>query len=151
MKQLRPAAATALLVCALIIAFLIGRASSPEAENASAPIAVQADQDSTPPTTLVAIETVSDLPTVTFDELPYEAMETVADIDAGGPYEFRKDDSIFQNREGFLPDRPDDHYREYTVVTPGHDDRGARRIVAGADGEMYYTDDHYQSFREIVR
>ena len=39
--------------------------------------------------------------------------------------------------------------REYTVVTPGSRDRGARRIVAGAGGEYYYTDDHYDSFRRI--
>ncbi|MDP1717636.1 MAG: ribonuclease domain-containing protein, partial [Burkholderiales bacterium] len=27
--------------------------------------------------------------------------------------------------------------------------RGARRIVVGRDGEPYYTDDHYASFRRI--
>jgi ribonuclease T1 len=37
------------------------------------------------------------------------------------------------------------------VITPGENDRGARRIVTGEGGEMYYTDDHYDSFREIVR
>ena len=25
----------------------------------------------------------------------------------------------------------------------------ARRIVAGEDGDRYYTDDHYDSFRQI--
>ena len=39
------------------------------------------------------------------------------------------------------------YYREYTVPTPGVDHRGARRIVAGDDGEeLYWTDDHYSSF-----
>jgi ribonuclease T1 len=37
------------------------------------------------------------------------------------------------------------------VPTPGSDDRGARRIVAGADGELYWTDDHYSSFARIRR
>ena len=40
---------------------------------------------------------------------------------------------------------------EYTVRTPGESDRGARRIVAGRDGTMYYTSDHYDSFRRIIR
>jgi ribonuclease T1 len=40
---------------------------------------------------------------------------------------------------------------EYTVPTPGSDDRGARRIVAGDEGELYWTGDHYRSFERITR
>ncbi|KAA0940935.1 hypothetical protein FGF04_08050 [Streptomyces apricus] len=29
--------------------------------------------------------------------------------------------------------------------------RGARRIVSGRGGEVYYTDDHYDSFRAVLR
>ena len=89
--------------------------------------------------------------TITLDELPPEALDTLTLIDAGGPYPYGADDEVFQNRERLLPDRPRGHYREYTVETPGSDDRGARRIVAGEEGEMYYTDDHYDSFRWIER
>lgn len=88
---------------------------------------------------------------VTLDELPPEALDTIALIDDGGPYPYGADDEVFQNREGLLPDRSRGYYREYTVETPGSDDRGARRIVTGEDGEMYYTDDHYESFRWVVR
>ena len=58
---------------------------------------------------------------------------------------------MFQNREHRLPGRPGGYYREYTVPTPGSDDRGARRIVAGGDPPevFYYTDDHYRSFRNV--
>ena len=42
------------------------------------------------------------------------------------------------------------YYREYTVPTPGVSHRGARRIVVGRQGELYYTSDHYRSFRRIV-
>jgi ribonuclease T1 len=35
------------------------------------------------------------------------------------------------------------------VKTPGERTRGARRIVAGKGGEMFYTDDHYNTFRRI--
>ncbi len=41
------------------------------------------------------------------------------------------------------------YYKEYTVPTPGARDRGARRIIAGRNGEYFYTDDHYRSFRKI--
>lgn len=92
----------------------------------------------------------SDLPTIRPADLPPEALDTLTIIGDGGPYPFRQDDGIFQNREGFLPDEPQGHYREYTVVTPGENDRGARRIVAGEDGALYYTSDHYASFSEIV-
>lgn len=92
----------------------------------------------------------SDLPTITVDELPIEAINTLVLISEGGPYPYRQDDGTFQNREGILPDRSSQHYREYTVDTPGASNRGARRIVSGADGERYYTDDHYDSFREII-
>jgi len=50
-----------------------------------------------------------------------------------------------------LPDREDGYYRGYTVETPGSEDRGARRIVGGAEGELYWTDDLYTSFRRIER
>ncbi|MDH4279988.1 MAG: hypothetical protein OEZ14_02660 [Acidimicrobiia bacterium] len=92
----------------------------------------------------------STLDAVAVEELPDEARTTLSLIGAGGPYPFSRDNSIFQNRERILPLRDSGHYREYTVITPGEDDRGARRVVAGADGELYYTDDHYSSFREIV-
>ncbi len=109
--------------------------------------------EATPDTELVSDEPAvrfSDLPTIRPDELPAEALDTMALIANGGPFPFRQDDGIFQNREGFLPDESQNHYREYTVVTPGEGDRGARRIVSGADGELYYTSDHYASFSEIV-
>ena len=92
----------------------------------------------------------SNLNPVLAEQLPAEAITTLELIAQDGPYPFSRDDSVFQNREQLLPDRPRGHYREYTVITPGEDDRGARRIVAGADGELYYTSDHYQSFNEIV-
>lgn len=92
----------------------------------------------------------SDLPTISVAALPDEALDTLALIESGGPFPFDRDDLVFQNRERLLPDHPRGHYREYTVITPGENDRGARRVVAGADGERYYTADHYSSFSEIA-
>ena len=93
----------------------------------------------------------SDLPVVEVADLPPEAQDTLELIDAGGPYPYDQDDETFLNREGMLPDEPEGYYREYTVETPGSDDRGARRIVTGSNGELYWTDDHYSSFSRIAR
>jgi ribonuclease T1 len=103
-----------------------------------------------PATAAPAATPQSGLDTIAEAQLPAEALETLELIRDGGPFPFRQDDATFFNREGILPDRPTGYYREYTVVTPGSPDRGARRIVAGADGDRYYTEDHYDSFRQIA-
>jgi guanyl-specific ribonuclease Sa len=83
--------------------------------------------------------------------LPPEAVATLRAIESGGPFPYDRDGTVFQNREERLPARPRGYYREYTVVTPGSPDRGARRIVSGGQppAEFWYTDDHYRSFRRI--
>jgi ribonuclease T1 len=90
-------------------------------------------------------------------ELPRQARDTLALIRNGGPFPYRKDGTVFQNRERLLPARKRGYYTEYTVPTPSARDRGARRIIAGkgttgdaaTSGEYYYTDDHYETFRRI--
>ena len=90
---------------------------------------------------------------VSLDSYPAEergAIEkTLALIDAGGPFPYRQDGTVFSNREHLLPAEAHGYYHEYTVPTPGSPDRGARRIVVGSQGEAYYTDDHYRSFWRI--
>ena len=94
----------------------------------------------------------SGLPVVALATLPVEARETVALIDRDGPFPYAKDGAVFGNREQLLPIRPAGFYREYTVPTPGEDDRGARRIVTGDDGgQLFYTADHYASFVRVRR
>jgi ribonuclease T1 len=88
---------------------------------------------------------------VSVKELPPEANDTLALIRKGGPFPHAQDGKVFSNRERLLPHRQRGYYREYTVRTPGERDRGARRIVAGIQGELYYSDDHYRSFRKIRR
>ncbi|MEU2716418.1 ribonuclease [Streptomyces sp. NPDC007205] len=89
--------------------------------------------------------------TVRASELPAEARRTLALIDKGGPFPYAKDGVVFGNFEGRLPQHQRGYYHEYTVRTPGSRDRGARRIVTGQGGEIYYTDDHYNSFRAVLR
>jgi ribonuclease T1 len=90
---------------------------------------------------------------VSLDSYPAEERsaieQTLALIDAGGPFPYRQDGTVFSNREHLLPAEAHGYYHEYTVPTPGSADRGARRIVMGNQGEAYYTDDHYRSFWRI--
>jgi ribonuclease T1 len=81
--------------------------------------------------------------------LPVEAQETLDLVDRGGPFPYRRDGVVFMNREGRLPARERGYWHEYTVPTPGAQDRGARRLVVGREGEAYYTPDHYRTFRKI--
>jgi ribonuclease T1 len=89
------------------------------------------------------------IPEVAASELPSQARATIALIRRGGPFPYERDGIEFRNFEKRLPARARGYYREYTVRTPGVRDRGARRIVAGKGGELYYTDDHYRSFKRI--
>jgi ribonuclease T1 len=99
---------------------------------------------------LAPAQPTTDLPTMTVSQLPPEGVETLRLIDSDGPFPYSKDGVTFQNREGILPKQKNGFYQEYTVETPGSSDRGARRIVTGKDGSRFYTDDHYDSFREVV-
>jgi ribonuclease T1 len=83
-------------------------------------------------------------------DLPPEARRTLVLIDRGGPFPYPRDGVTFRNAERLLPARAAGFYREYTVPTPGSSDRGARRIVRGQDGALYYSQDHYQSFDQII-
>ena len=131
----RPPALTAVVVLVGVAAALVGLRL----------VHVKAD-----PVTSTGATGRSGLPVVRVSSLPPEAQRTLQLIAAGGPYPYRQDGITFSNREGILPQEVSGYYREYTVVTPGSMDRGARRVIAGRGGEEFYTDDHYASFREIV-
>ena len=104
------------------------------------------------PSAPAATDPDSGLPMVALATLPVEARRTVALIDRGGPFPYAKDGAVFGNRERLLPARPNGFYREYTVPTPGEDDRGPRRIVTGDAGhQLFYTADHYASFVRVSR
>ncbi|MFD3541852.1 ribonuclease domain-containing protein [Streptomyces sp. NPDC058662] len=91
------------------------------------------------------------LATVRAEALPPQARDVLALIDAGGPYPYRQDGTVFGNFEKVLPPQKRGYYREFTVRTPGERDRGARRIVTGRGGEFFYTDDHYETFKAVLR
>lgn len=53
----------------------------------------------------------------------------------------------FGNYEGLLPEGGD--YKECDIDTLGKSSRGAKRIVFSSEGDIYYTDDHYESFTRL--
>ncbi|MEU6680617.1 ribonuclease domain-containing protein [Streptomyces sp. NPDC046925] len=129
-----PRALAALLVCLAVLLAGCSSGSGGEARSSASAPAWARGMD-----------------TVRADLLPVEARRTLRLIDDGGPFPYEKDGSTFGNYEGELPKQRRGHYREYTVPTPGERDRGARRLVTGSGDETYYTDDHYASFRAVVR
>ena len=146
-----------MVAVALLVLGLLAYQFLPGSDSAGSSDVVVSDQDRVETQVLLdeadrdepATEVIYDR-TIAVADLPPEAIDTLLLIDSDGPYPYRKDGSTFQNREGRLPDRSNGHYREFTVETPGSPDRGARRIVAGDDGELYWTADHYDSFAQIV-
>ena len=89
------------------------------------------------------------LPKVGLADLPVEVAVIIALIELNQP-DYDQDGEVFSNREGRLPEQPRGYYREYTVTTPGYADRGRRRIVTGQQGELFYSEDHSNSFVEVV-
>ena len=94
--------------------------------------------------------------TIALSQLPAQGQDMMRKIEAGGPFKYDKDGTVFGNREQILPAKNRGFYREYTVKTPGERTRGARRIVCGGikptvPDACYYTDDHYASFRKIAQ
>jgi ribonuclease T1 len=78
-----------------------------------------------------------------------QVVATLQLIAHDGPFPFPRDGIVFGNHEHRLPNAPRGFYREYTVPTPGVRSRGARRIIRGNGGELYYTRDHYRTFVRI--
>jgi ribonuclease T1 len=91
---------------------------------------------------------------ISVNELPREAVNTLNLIAAGGPFPYEKDGVVFGNFERILPPHRRGYYHEYTVPTPYAHNRGAQRIVCGGPRKRtdncYYSDDHYASFRRII-
>jgi len=93
---------------------------------------------------------------IAWSQLPPEAQATEQRVHTGGPFPYSKDGVVFANREGRLARQARGYYHEYTVPTPGQRNRGAKRIVCGGrkptePDACFYTEDHYGSFRRIVK
>ncbi len=93
-----------------------------------------------------------------FGELPpnYITKDEARDLGwtGGTPEQFREGAAIggdyFGNYEGQLPKARGRKWTECDIDTNGRNSRGARRLIFSDDGLFYYTDDHYESFRQLV-
>lgn len=74
---------------------------------------------------------------------------TLARIERGERHPHRNDGGTFRNLEGRLPRKSTGYYKEYVHPTPGLDGPGPQRVVLGAEGELYYTHDHYRTFKKL--
>jgi filamentous hemagglutinin len=74
---------------------------------------------------------------------------TLERIQRGVRLRFSHDGIVFENRERRLPAKPSGYYHEFVQPTRGESGPGAQRVVLGREGEVYYSFDHYRSFRRI--
>ncbi len=78
-----------------------------------------------------------------------DVQSTLDRIAAGKRLNYRNDGSTFENRERRLPRKPSGYYREYVHPTPSLAGPGPQRLVVGQQGEVYYTPDHYRTFKRV--
>ncbi|WP_441246202.1 ribonuclease domain-containing protein [Kitasatospora sp. McL0602] len=147
-------AVVAVLVCAVVAAAVYalsgtGKSTPSAARSSSARPSVTAKPSAPAGRATTWVPTNASIADVCRSKLPSQARDTLGLIDKGGPYPYRNDGIVFENRESRLPKQATGYYHEYTVVTPGSDDRGTRRVVTGSVGEEYWTGDHYSTFQEI--
>ena len=61
----------------------------------------------------------------------------------------RNDGWTFGNRERRLPQKPSGYYTEYVHPTKGLNGPGPQRVIFGKGGDIWYTPDHYETFKKI--
>lgn len=81
---------------------------------------------------------------------PIDLQPTIDRITNGERNRHRNDGTVFQNREGRLARKPSGYYHEYVVPTPNQNGPGPQRLILGEEGEVFYTADHYRTFRKIA-
>ncbi|WP_030706376.1 ribonuclease domain-containing protein [Streptomyces sp. NRRL F-2580] len=140
-----------LLGAVFLCAALVGAVGCGGQKPAPAAASASASARGVGPGSSTAPAWAKGMATVRADALPQQARDVLALIDKGGPYPYRQDGTVFGNFEKALPRQKRGYYHEFTVRTPGERDRGARRIVTGEGGEFFYTDDHYDTFKAVLR
>ncbi|HEY5954815.1 MAG TPA: ribonuclease domain-containing protein [Terrimicrobiaceae bacterium] len=81
---------------------------------------------------------------------PIDVNPTLDRIRAGKKLDHGNDGTYFRNFERLLPKQSDpQYYREFVHVMRGLPFPGPQRVVIGKRGEVYYTGDHYDSFRRV--
>jgi filamentous hemagglutinin len=103
---------------------------------------------------------LDDVKVVDFGKVVYrgklDVNPTLERIRKGKKLEHRNDGSFFGNRERLLPVQRDrEYYREFVVWDPKLNAKftakarfpGPQRVVIGKKGEVWYTGDHYSTWK----
>lgn len=98
---------------------------------------------------IVRNQTIKDLDGKVVYRGDIDLTETLDRIANNKRLRFRNDGSIFQNREKRLPTREQGYYQEWVHITQEVDGPGPQRVVTGKNGEIYYTADHYRTFKKL--
>ncbi|MEK6260241.1 MAG: ribonuclease domain-containing protein [Planctomycetota bacterium] len=106
-------------------------------------------QKKTPPTTTkIENQTIKDFGRVVFTGT-IDLQPTLDRIARGERNSHRNDGSTFGNRERRLPQKPSGYYTEYVHPTKDIGGPGPQRVIFGKGGDIWYTPDHYDTFKKI--
>ncbi len=141
------------VVIAIIVALWVQRSYEPGTPSAPVQSRTAADQGPVPQSPadelVVRDVTVRDIDGRVAWRGDVDLAPEVARATSGERDGHRNDGGVFANREGLLPVQRGGYYHEYVIRTEGVDHAGPQRLVLGGGGEVFYTSDHYASFRRI--
>ena len=103
---------------------------------------------STTATAQLENQTIRDFGKVVFQGT-IDLQPTLDRIARGDRNTHRNDGTTFGNRERRLPPKPQGYYTEYVHPTKGINGPGPQRVISGKSGDIWYTPDHYETFKKI--
>jgi len=108
------------------------------------------------------LKELPDVKVIDFDRVvykgPIDVNPTLERIREGKKLDHRNDGSFFMNREKRLPVQRDrEYYREFVLWDAKLNAKfktkakfpGPQRVVIGKKGEVYYTGDHYSTWKRV--
>ena len=121
----------------------------PPAVNSADPDQKRRDESSSDTLVQVENQTIRNLDGRVVYKGTIDLKPTLDRIARGDANRHRNDGTSFQNRENRLPRKPAGYYKEYVHPTPGENGPGPQRVIIGKEGEVWYSADHYKTFKKI--
>ncbi len=118
------------------------------AQSTSDPRKTDAKRKSPATTAKLENQTIKDFGRVVFKGT-IDLQPTLDRIARGEKNSHRNDGATFGNRERRLPQKPNSYYTEYVHPTKGINGPGPQRVIVGKQGDVWYTPDHYETFKKI--
>ena len=142
------------IIIGAVLAFLIAKQVffKSAGQNTLTPVVPAAQHDNKPAESTLPVATDNSQHGKNIPEKVYDDLKYIRENNRAMPgYVGGR---VFSNREEILP-REDNNgnpilYHEWDVNPKIEgQNRGTERIITGSDGRAWYTNDHYQSFKEI--